>query len=87
MVLMEESREKPLLCDRDPDGLDKIVENSHILEASHVKEVRDATFLTCGLWVGRHEWILSFQAWRREVFPAVDVNTRYDFVFFNLLAA
>lgn len=41
MVLMEDSREKPLVTDRDPEGLNNIVENSHILEDSHVKEVRD----------------------------------------------
>ncbi|XP_068436274.1 oxidation resistance protein 1 isoform X3 [Clinocottus analis] len=38
MVLMEEG-EKPTLVDRDPDGLDDIVESSHILEAAHVKEL------------------------------------------------
>lgn len=42
MVLMEESRDKPLLVvDRDPEGLSNIVENSQILEASHVREVGD----------------------------------------------
>uniref|UniRef100_A0A3Q2W7C9 TLDc domain-containing protein n=1 Tax=Haplochromis burtoni TaxID=8153 RepID=A0A3Q2W7C9_HAPBU len=40
MVLMEESRDKPLLVvDRDPEGLSNIVENSQILEASHVREL------------------------------------------------
>lgn len=42
MVLMEESVDKPaLVVDRDPEGLSNIVENSHILEASHVREVGD----------------------------------------------
>lgn len=42
MVLMEESRDKPVLVvDRDPEGLSNIVENSQILEASHVREVGD----------------------------------------------
>ncbi|XP_029316323.1 nuclear receptor coactivator 7 isoform X2 [Cottoperca gobio] len=40
MVLMEESRDKPtLVVDREPDGLNNIVESSHILEASHVREL------------------------------------------------
>ncbi|XP_068582421.1 oxidation resistance protein 1 isoform X2 [Cebidichthys violaceus] len=40
MVLMEESGDKPtLVIDRDPDGLNDIVESSHILEASHVREL------------------------------------------------
>lgn len=40
MVLMEDGGEKPiLLIDRDPDGLNNIVESSHILEAAHVREV------------------------------------------------
>lgn len=40
MVLMEESRDKPfLVVDRDPEGLSNIVENSQILEASHVREL------------------------------------------------
>ncbi|XP_069543787.1 nuclear receptor coactivator 7 isoform X2 [Brachyistius frenatus] len=40
MVLMEESRDKPTpVTDRDPDGLGNIVQNSQILEASHVREL------------------------------------------------
>lgn len=42
MVLMEESGDKPtLVVDRDPEGLHNIVDSSHILEASHVREVSD----------------------------------------------
>lgn len=44
MVLMEDSGDKPaLLIDKDPDGLNNIVELSHILEASHVREVSDSS--------------------------------------------
>ncbi|KAG7224178.1 hypothetical protein INR49_019913 [Caranx melampygus] len=40
MVLMEDGGEKPvLLIDRDPDGLNNIVESSHILEEAHVREL------------------------------------------------
>uniref|UniRef100_A0A3Q1F666 TLDc domain-containing protein n=1 Tax=Acanthochromis polyacanthus TaxID=80966 RepID=A0A3Q1F666_9TELE len=40
MVLMEESRDKTtLITDRDPEGLSNIVESSHILEASHVRDL------------------------------------------------
>ncbi|XP_077414971.1 oxidation resistance protein 1 isoform X2 [Vanacampus margaritifer] len=41
MVLMEDNGgNKPgQLTDRDPEGLDAIVENSHVLEASHVREL------------------------------------------------
>ncbi|XP_071761468.2 oxidation resistance protein 1 isoform X1 [Centroberyx gerrardi] len=40
MVLMEESGDKPtLVIDRDPEGLNEIVEQSRILEASHVREL------------------------------------------------
>nr|XP_020446527.1 nuclear receptor coactivator 7-like isoform X2 [Monopterus albus] len=40
MVLMEESEEKPtLVIDRDPEGLGSIIENSHVLETSHVREL------------------------------------------------
>ncbi|CAK6956886.1 nuclear receptor coactivator 7 [Scomber scombrus] len=40
MVLMEDSRDKPtLVIDRDPEGLNNIVENSHIFEASHIREL------------------------------------------------
>nr|XP_019940534.1 PREDICTED: nuclear receptor coactivator 7-like isoform X1 [Paralichthys olivaceus]XP_019940535.1 PREDICTED: nuclear receptor coactivator 7-like isoform X1 [Paralichthys olivaceus] len=40
MVLMEENGDKPtLVIDREPEGLSNIVESSHILEASHVREL------------------------------------------------
>ncbi|XP_037551465.1 nuclear receptor coactivator 7 [Nematolebias whitei] len=40
MVPMEESKDKPaLVIDREPEGLSNVVEGSHILEASHVKEL------------------------------------------------
>ncbi|KAM8915342.1 oxidation resistance protein 1 isoform 2-T3 [Spinachia spinachia] len=40
MVLMEENGDKPGLgIDREPDGLNDIVQSSHILEASHVREL------------------------------------------------
>ncbi|XP_047193550.1 nuclear receptor coactivator 7 isoform X2 [Scophthalmus maximus] len=40
MVLMEENGDKPtLVVDREPEGLSNIVESSHILEASHVREL------------------------------------------------
>lgn len=40
MVLMEDSGDKPtLVLDRDPEGLNNIVESSNILEVSHIKEV------------------------------------------------
>ncbi|XP_034431860.1 nuclear receptor coactivator 7 isoform X2 [Hippoglossus hippoglossus] len=40
MVLMEENGDKPtMLIDREPEGLSNIVESSHILEASHVREL------------------------------------------------
>ncbi|XP_040055523.1 oxidation resistance protein 1 isoform X5 [Gasterosteus aculeatus] len=40
MVLMEESGDKPgLVIDREPDGLNDIVQSSRILEASHVREL------------------------------------------------
>ncbi|XP_057715486.1 oxidation resistance protein 1 isoform X1 [Corythoichthys intestinalis] len=40
MVLMEDNREKQgLLTERDPEGINAIVEKSHILEASHVREL------------------------------------------------
>lgn len=44
MVLMEDSGDKPtLVLDRDPEGLNNIVESSNILEASHVREVTMTT--------------------------------------------
>ncbi|XP_029937804.1 oxidation resistance protein 1 isoform X2 [Myripristis murdjan] len=40
MVLMEESGDKPtLVIDRDPEGVNEIVDQSRILEASHVREL------------------------------------------------
>ncbi|XP_072220804.1 oxidation resistance protein 1 isoform X2 [Leuresthes tenuis] len=40
VVLMEESRDKStLVIDREPEGLSNVVESSHILEASHVREL------------------------------------------------
>lgn len=40
MVLMEDSKDKVTqVIERDPEGLSNIVERSHILEASHVREV------------------------------------------------
>ncbi|XP_062253017.1 nuclear receptor coactivator 7 isoform X2 [Platichthys flesus] len=40
MVLMEENGDKPtLLIDGEPEGLSNIVESSHILEESHVREL------------------------------------------------
>ncbi|XP_055361771.1 nuclear receptor coactivator 7 isoform X3 [Betta splendens] len=60
MVLMDEGREKPPVPDRDPDGLNKVVENSHILEASHVKELhRELPPRTVG-----HTWQLAYSTSR-----------------------
>ncbi|XP_047200803.1 nuclear receptor coactivator 7 isoform X2 [Girardinichthys multiradiatus] len=40
MVLMEENKDKPLMViDREPEGISNIIDNSHILEASHVREL------------------------------------------------
>lgn len=57
MVLMEDPREKPILItDREPDGLQSIVEHSQILEASHIKELcRELPPRTVG-----HNWKLSY---------------------------
>ncbi len=45
---MEESGDKPtLVVDRDPEGLHNIVESSHILEASHVREVSGTEPAVC----------------------------------------
>ncbi|XP_061649967.1 nuclear receptor coactivator 7 isoform X2 [Phyllopteryx taeniolatus] len=57
MVLMEDNGDKPgLLADRDPDGLNAIVENSHILEASHVRELcKELPPKTVG-----HTWQLTY---------------------------
>ncbi|XP_061700425.1 oxidation resistance protein 1 isoform X2 [Syngnathoides biaculeatus] len=57
MVLMEDNRDKPgLLTDRDPEGLHAIVEKSHILEASHVRELfKELPPKTVG-----HTWQLAY---------------------------
>ncbi|XP_070699127.1 oxidation resistance protein 1 isoform X2 [Pempheris klunzingeri] len=57
MVLMEESGDKPtLIADRDPEGLQNIVENSHILEDSHVRELcKELPPRTVG-----HMWQLAY---------------------------
>ncbi|KAM6912244.1 oxidation resistance protein 1 [Xenentodon cancila] len=40
VLMMEEGKDKPTpAVDRDPEGLNAIVENSHILEASHIREL------------------------------------------------
>ncbi|XP_054651486.1 oxidation resistance protein 1 isoform X2 [Dunckerocampus dactyliophorus] len=54
MVLMEDSGgDKPALltADKDPEGLQNIVENSHILEASHVRE--------CFRWTGENSFFIK----------------------------
>ncbi|XP_070834949.1 nuclear receptor coactivator 7 isoform X2 [Chaetodon trifascialis] len=61
MVLMEESGDKPnLVVDRDPEGLCNIVESSHILEASHVRELcKELPPRTVG-----HAWQLAYSTSR-----------------------
>ncbi|XP_042243792.1 oxidation resistance protein 1 isoform X2 [Thunnus maccoyii] len=61
MVLMEESGDKPtLVIDRDPEGLNNIVENSHILEPSHVRELcKELPPRTVG-----HTWQLAYSTSR-----------------------
>ncbi|XP_077586642.1 uncharacterized protein LOC144205920 [Stigmatopora nigra] len=61
MVLMEDNRDKPgLLIEREPDGLHAIVENSHILEASHVRELyKELPPKTVG-----HTWQLAYSTSR-----------------------
>ncbi|XP_074465813.1 nuclear receptor coactivator 7 isoform X2 [Sebastes fasciatus] len=61
MVLMEESGEKPtLVIDREPDGLNNIVESSNILEASHVRELcKELPPRTVG-----HTWQLTYSTSR-----------------------
>ncbi|KAM4724024.1 nuclear receptor coactivator 7 isoform 2-T2 [Anableps anableps] len=40
MVLMEENKDKPgMVIDRVPEGISNVVENSRVLEASHVREL------------------------------------------------
>lgn len=57
MVLMEDNREKPILViDREPEGLQSIVERSQILEASHVEELcKELPPRTIG-----HNWKLTY---------------------------
>ncbi|KAK2825979.1 hypothetical protein Q5P01_020193 [Channa striata] len=61
MVLMEDSGEKPtLVIDRDPEGLNNIVESSHILETSHVRELcKELPPRTVG-----HTWQLAYSTSR-----------------------
>ncbi|XP_054469550.1 nuclear receptor coactivator 7 isoform X2 [Anoplopoma fimbria] len=61
MVLMEENGDKPtLVIDKDPDGLNDIVESSHILEASHVRELcKELPPRTVG-----HSWQLTYSTSR-----------------------
>ncbi|XP_060919673.1 nuclear receptor coactivator 7 isoform X2 [Labrus mixtus] len=61
MVLMEESGEKPtLVIDRDPEGLQNIVESSAVLDASHVRELcKELPPRTIG-----HTWQLAFSTSR-----------------------
>ncbi|XP_040916637.1 nuclear receptor coactivator 7 isoform X2 [Toxotes jaculatrix] len=61
MVLMEDSGDKPtLVIDRDPEGLNNIVESSHILEASHVRELcKELPPRTVG-----HTWQLTYSTSR-----------------------
>ncbi|XP_042356265.1 oxidation resistance protein 1 isoform X2 [Plectropomus leopardus] len=61
MVLMEKSGDKPtLVIDRDPDGLNNIVESSHILQASHVRELcKELPPRTVG-----HSWQLTYSTSR-----------------------
>lgn len=63
MVLMEESGDKPtLVIDRDPEGVNEIVEQSRILEASHVREVSDI--------MNHLRTQASPQAWREKLASA-----------------
>ncbi|XP_023249518.1 nuclear receptor coactivator 7-like isoform X3 [Seriola lalandi dorsalis] len=61
MVLMEDGGDKPtLVIDRDPEGLNSIVESSHILEASHVRELcKELPPRTVG-----HTWHLAYSTSR-----------------------
>ncbi|KAM3594861.1 uncharacterized protein V6R79_015135 [Siganus canaliculatus] len=61
MVLMEENVDKPTLAaDRDPEGLTNIVESSHILEPSHVRELcKELPPRTVG-----HSWQLAYSTSR-----------------------
>lgn len=57
MVLMEDNREKPVLViDREPEGLQSIVERSQIFKASHVEELcKELPPRTVG-----HNWKLTY---------------------------
>ncbi|XP_072313271.1 oxidation resistance protein 1 isoform X2 [Eucyclogobius newberryi] len=61
MVVMDEQRERSILeLDKEPEGLQSIVERSHILEASHVKELcKELPPRTVG-----HTWKLTFSTSR-----------------------
>ncbi|XP_029349788.1 nuclear receptor coactivator 7 isoform X2 [Echeneis naucrates] len=61
MVLMEDSGEKPtLVIDREPEGLHNIVESSHILDVSHVRELcKELPPKTIG-----HTWKLAYSTSR-----------------------
>ncbi|XP_037342362.2 oxidation resistance protein 1 isoform X2 [Pungitius pungitius] len=61
MVLMEDSGDKPgLVIDREPDGLNDIVQSSHILEASHVRELcKELPPRTVG-----YSWQLTYSTFR-----------------------
>ncbi|KAJ0063107.1 hypothetical protein NL108_012579, partial [Boleophthalmus pectinirostris] len=61
MVVMDEHRERSILAiDKEPEGLQSIVERSHILEASHVKELcKELPPRTVG-----HTWKLTYSTSR-----------------------
>ncbi|XP_028250616.1 nuclear receptor coactivator 7 [Parambassis ranga] len=61
MVLMEDSKDKVTqVIERDPEGLSNIVERSHILEASHVRELcKELPPRTVG-----HTWQLAYSTSR-----------------------
>lgn len=61
MVLMEDSGDKlSLVVDKDPEGLQNIVESSNILEASHVRELsKELPARTVG-----HTWLLAYSTSR-----------------------
>ncbi|XP_043998399.1 nuclear receptor coactivator 7 isoform X2 [Gambusia affinis] len=58
MVLMEENKEQ--LVDRDPEGLGNVVENSRVLQVSHVRELcKELPARTVG-----RAWQLAYSTWR-----------------------
>ncbi|KAJ0008986.1 hypothetical protein NQD34_016401 [Periophthalmus magnuspinnatus] len=61
MVVMDDHRERSILAiDKEPEGLQNIVECSHILEASHVKELcKELPPRTVG-----HTWKLTYSTSR-----------------------